>query len=109
MADAQCSQHLGTMPDRQIALFCLDELGVVFENCGGHHHNIGIEPFKIRCALADKYLNARFTQLLGIAAFAKIGAGHFHALFLCNTSDTAHANSADADEMYFINAILRHG
>lgn len=106
--NAQRSQHLGTMPDGQVAFLCLDKLSVVFKNSSGNHHYVGIEPFEIGRALTDKDLNARLAQLLGIAAFAKVGTGHFHALFLCNTSNTAHANSANADEMNFINAILCH-
>ena len=108
MADTQRSQHLGTMPDGQVAFLCFDELSVVFENSSRNHHYVGIEPFEIGCALTDKDLDARLAQLLGIAAFAKIRTGHFHALFLCNTSNTAHANSANTDEMNFINAMLRH-
>lgn len=96
VANAQCSQHLGTMPDRQVALFCLDELGVVFENSGGHHHNIGIEPFKIRCALTDKHCNARFAQLLGIAAFAKDRSRTLPCPFPLQHERYRSSNSADA-------------
>ncbi len=102
-------EHLGAVPDGDVAAFGFFELGVVLQDSGGNNHHIGVQAIEVFGLLADEDLNARFAQLLGITAFAQVGAGNFHALILGNMGNAAHADATDTDEMNFFDAILHRG
>ena len=109
MPNAERSKHLGTVPDGKVASLCFFKLRVVLQDGGGNHYHIGLKPFKVGGALTDENLHTCFAQLLSVTAFAQVGTGYLHTLFLGNARNAAHANSANADKMYFVNAMLRHG
>ncbi len=97
------------MPDGDVAALGLLELGVVLQNGGGDHHHVRVDAGKVLGPLTDEYLHPSLAQLLGIAAFAQVGARNFHTLILGDMGDAAHAHASDADEMNFFDAILHRG
>ena len=105
---AQISEHLSAVPDLDAALGRLDVFGIVLHDRRRHDDDIGlhIAGRDMGGIMSDEDADARFDQLVGIAALPNVGTAHDEALVVGDAGDTAHTHTADSDEMYDLDRLL---
>ena len=67
---------------------------------GGDYHHINI--FQVICTMADADFSAKSGQAFGDVRTAQIRTGYFVTQVKEDFGYSAHADAADADEVYFI-------
>ena len=93
----QLGQHFGAAHDRQQLFACSNQLGIVLLDRRRNDNNFGIAD--VFSLVADKDLNAFFTQALHIGAVGLVRALYMIAEIVQHFGNTAHADAANSDEM----------
>ncbi|MNV79598.1 hypothetical protein D3C71_1731570 [compost metagenome] len=91
-------QHLGTTHDRQRFFTRSDQLRIGLLDRSRNDHDFGIT--EIVGFVADENLDPLVAKALDVGTVRLVGTLHLVSEIVQHFGDTAHADAADADEMY---------
>ena len=98
-AGTQSREHLGAGPDGNAQLAGADQLGIGLGNRRRDHDDVGRKLVDRLRTVPDLDVNACVLEAADVIGALEVGAGDPAAALVQDQCDTAHAGTADADEV----------